>query len=184
MLPLSSVPRMPSSRRRVVIWLVCAVWATCCGRCQSTLGVRCEEGGVFTCAFEPAIQWRKPLEANRGKAGISCCCGMVWRSCSDVDLPGKMLVDCYLNEDSCICCVKGEEEEKRKTYGGSVRWEWRAPLPPRSTLPRHLPPNGDRCRGCRSCIGTLLVEGRQEWSEVSGSHGRRAGQARSPGTGT
>ena len=118
--------------------------------------------GLLTCVQGPAIHWRRPPEGNRGRAGIS----ISRRSCNDDTLSGKMLVECYLSEDSCMRDEERREKGRRRgsgilrsTYGGRLRRWWPEPLPTRSTLPRHLRPHGHRCRGRRTRICTLLVAG-------------------------
>jgi hypothetical protein len=49
-----------------------------------------------------------------GKAGISRG-GMLWKICSDVVFPGKMLMECYLAEDS-RCATRREKRRKRMLW--------------------------------------------------------------------
>jgi hypothetical protein len=42
----------------------------------------------------------------------SCCSRAMLMFGSDFDLSGKMLVECYLAEDSCVSSDKGEEKEE------------------------------------------------------------------------
>lgn len=67
---------------------------------------------MLTWVLGPAIHWRMPPRGNRGKVGISCCGAMVVMFGNDVVLPGKMSVESYLVEDSCMLCERREEEEE------------------------------------------------------------------------
>lgn len=128
--------------------------------------------GPLTCVLGPDSNWRKPPEGNRGRDGMS----VPWKFCSDAVLSGKMLVECYLAEDSCM----RDKESERKGRGGvgilgsthegrRRRW-WPEPPPPRSTLRRHLRPCGRRCQreGSRICT-LLLCRFGKGWVESSGS---------------
>ena len=65
---------------------------------------------VLTCVLG-INNWRKPPEGNRGRDGMS----VPWKFCNDAVLSGKMLVECYLAEDSCM-----RDEERREK--GKKRW--------------------------------------------------------------
>jgi len=69
---------------------------------------------LLTCVLGPDNNWRKPPEGNRGRDGIS----VPWKFCNDVLLSGKMLVECYLAEDSCMRDKERERERKRWWYPG------------------------------------------------------------------
>jgi hypothetical protein len=54
-----------------------------------------------------------PPAGKGGKVGMSSCCSRaVLIFGNDVDLSGKMLMECYLAEDSCMSSDEGEEEEE------------------------------------------------------------------------
>jgi hypothetical protein len=64
---------------------------------------------LLTCVPGPDSNWRKPPEGNRGRDdGIS----VPWKFVNDDVLPGKMLVECYLAEDSCMRDEVREEKEE------------------------------------------------------------------------
>lgn len=136
--PLSSVPRMPSSRRRTGGLLCCGAVVAVCANCQSVLemDVRPRTNGLTVVL--PVIHWRKPPNGESGEPVISLLSSK--RAGSDDDLPDKMLVNHYRAEDNCTLRKQKSEgrEEEALTQG------WR----------------GGR-RHCRSCLLAVLCRQRR-----------------------
>lgn len=88
-----------------------------CGLQRWSAYARCEYKCtvLLTCVPGPDSNWRKPPEGNRGRDdGIS----VPWKFVNDDVLPGKMLVECYLAEDSCM----RDEEREEKEEEALVSW--------------------------------------------------------------
>ena len=88
-----------------------------CGLQRWSVYARCENECLvlLTCGPGPDSNWRKPPEGNRGRDdGIS----VPWKFVNDDVLSGKMLVECYLAEDSCMRDKERERKRKRWWYPG------------------------------------------------------------------